>query len=256
MLTRPWLSQWNQDAAFCLAGEPGDCVLQLRKPPRMGPAFAVRGATARFIGEAPIARQATHCRSPRHDRCWKTGEQTFAQTTAMKTRILILTLLVVWNGLAADPPEDLKPRRDRSTNTVPRSYDTNRVNPVLTNRFGTNATAFSNRFRTNSIGRIPTRHPDFPPDNFPPDTFPPDRFQPDRFPSDRFPSDRFPPDRIQPITPPVIPPELEPPVRPSIPPSTARKPLPPRGLSIRSGITPSARPVATPISVVDSTPAK
>jgi hypothetical protein len=153
--------------------------------------------------------------------------------TIMKTRNLAF-LLAVSAGLvvAADPPEKIKPGRDRSTNNLPRPLQTNQYS--LTNRFGTNDPAFTNRFRTNAPGPIAPRDRTFPPDTFPSDRFPPDRFPPDRFPPDRITPDRFPPDRFEPEPekPPVVPPELEPPVRPSVPPPPPGRPAPPKRLTI------------------------
>ncbi len=163
--------------------------------------------------------------------------------TIMKTPNFAF-LLAVSAGLvyAADPPQEIKPGRDRSTNNVPRPFHTNQYS--LTNRFGTNDPAFTNRFRTNAPGPIAPRDRNFPPDTFPPDQFPPDRFPPDRFPPDRIVPDRFPPDRFEPDPnkPPVVPPELEPPVRPSVPPPPPGRPAPPKSLTVVP-TTPGAVPV-------------
>lgn len=151
----------------------------------------------------------------------------------MKLRNLAFLMCSAGLVLAVDPPEEVKPRPDRSTNQPPRPFATNDYS--LTNRFGTNDPAFTNRFRTNAPGPIAPRERIFPPDNFPPDRFPPDQFPPDRFPPDRFDPDRFPPPERprRPEKPPVVPPELEPPVRPSVPPPPpSGRPLPPKFVTV------------------------
>lgn len=139
----------------------------------------------------------------------------------------ILLAMAAAIAIAADPPEEFKLGRDRSTNNVPRSIQTNQHS--LINRFGTNDPSFTNRFRTNTPDPIAPRDRNLPPDQFPPNRIAPDRFLPDRFEPD-------------PEKPPVVPPEFERSARPSVPPRTLGGPAPPKGLTLVP-TTPSVVPV-------------
>lgn len=156
----------------------------------------------------------------------------------MKTPCLAILLLSTGLSFGADRPGKPVPSPPRSlTNVSPRPFNTNRF--ALTNRFGTNDQAFTNRLRPRLSGPIAPIKTNFPSDPFPPSTFPPDHFPPDRFAPDRFPPDRFDGDRGKP---PFAPSELEPPVHPGQPKRNGRRPAPPKTLTVIPS-TPGAVPV-------------